>query len=176
MCETEKQWFAIRVTYHRELKFQKALDAAGFRTFVPMCMKKTVRDGIEKTETVPAVNNLCFVRTTRAEFNDFLAGCGPSCPARYIWDRASRQPIVVPEKAMDDFIKICGTMHEDLVYLTRVSSKLRLGQRVRVCSGPFEGVEGIVVRIRRSRRIMVELPGMLAVATTYVSPENVVPV
>ena len=35
-----------------------------------------------------------------------------------------------------------------------------------------KGVEGKVVRIRKSRRVLVELPGMLAVATTYIDPVN----
>ena len=143
-----------------------------------MTKKRLSRESLSILSIIYVFKNskLADSKCQTSEFDNYLAGCGPACPARYIWDRATRQPIVVPEKAMDDFIRICGTMHEDLVYLTRVSSKLRLGQRVRVCSGPFEGVEGVVVRIRRSRRIMVELPGMLAVATTYVSPENVIPV
>ena len=37
-----------------------------------------------------------------------------------------------------------------------------------VKDGPFKGVQGTVVRIRKSRRIMVEIPGMLAVASAYV--------
>ena len=63
-------------------------------------------------------------------------------------------------------------MDEDLVYLTEISQKLRDGQRVRVISGPFAGVEGKVVRIRKSRRILVEIPGMLAVASTYLPLEK----
>jgi transcription antitermination factor NusG len=43
---------------------------------------------------------------------------------------------------------------------------------VRVKKGPFEGVEGTVIRVKRSRRVMVELPGMLAIATTFVKPEE----
>jgi transcription antitermination factor NusG len=41
-----------------------------------------------------------------------------------------------------------------------------------VKSGPFEGVEGTVIRVKRSRRVMVELPGMFAIATTFVKPEE----
>jgi transcription antitermination factor NusG len=62
-------------------------------------------------------------------------------------------------------------MDEDLIYLTQINPKLREGQTVRVRNGSFAGVEGRIVRIRKSRRIMVEIPGMLAVATTYVRPE-----
>ena len=38
--------------------------------------------------------------------------------------------------------------------------------------GPFKGVEGVVVRVKKSRRVVVELPGMLAVATTYIQPTD----
>ena len=69
---------------------------------------------------------------------------------------------------MEDFIRVSEARYEDIVYLLDVSSKLRAGQKVRVKSGPFAGVEGTVVRVKRSRRVMVELPGMLAVATSYI--------
>jgi transcription antitermination factor NusG len=73
---------------------------------------------------------------------------------------------------MEDFIKVSLVMSDDILYLRDITSKLREGQKVRVIDGPFKGVEGTVVRIKRSRRIVVELPGMLAIATTYVSPQQ----
>jgi hypothetical protein len=72
---------------------------------------------------------------------------------------------------MNDFIAVSSTLDEDLIYITEITSKLREGQTVKVNEGPFKGIEGKVVRIRKSRRILVELPGMLAVATTYIQPE-----
>jgi transcription antitermination factor NusG len=41
-----------------------------------------------------------------------------------------------------------------------------------VLEGPFAGVEGTVIRVKRSRRVMVELPGMLAIATTYIPAQD----
>jgi hypothetical protein len=73
---------------------------------------------------------------------------------------------------MNDFMRVSSTLDEDLIYSTEITGKLREGQTVKVKEGPFEGVEGKVVRIRKSRRILVELPGMLAVATTYIAPEK----
>ena len=67
-------------------------------------------------------------------------------------------------------------MLEDTIYLNEVNSKLREGQKVKVVDGPFKGIEGKIVRIRKSRRVMVELPGMLAIATTYVPNEFIEPV
>lgn len=170
--EAQKKWHAIRVTYSRELKFKAWLEEAGFETFVPMCRKKIEKNGRKQTVTVPAVANLCFVRTSRAELKKFMDDLGEACPARFIWDKATRNPLVVPDKPMEDFMKISLSMSDEVLYLKEISEKLREGQKVRVTDGPFKGVEGVVVRIRKSRRVMVELPGMFAITTNFIPLQN----
>ena len=166
-------WYVLRVSYSRELKVKALLDQRGVRTFVPMIWRKNTEDGKTERKLVPAVGNLCFVRWTRPDIDDFIRGYGDSSPVHYYWDRTSGCPMTVPEKAMEDFIKVSSSLDEDLIYITQISDKLREGQSVKVKHGPFAGVRGKIVRIRKSRRIMVELPGMLAVVSTYVKPENV---
>lgn len=165
-------WFAIRVTYSRELKFQQQLREAGFETFVPMQKKKIERDGNKKEILVPAVSNLCFVNAEKSQLDEFFKELGEVSPARYIWDKATRKPIVVPDKAMQDFIHVTKLMADEVMYLTEITSKLAKGQRVRVVNGPFKGVEGVVLRVKKSRRVVVDLPGMLAVATEFVAPSD----
>lgn len=165
-------WFALRVTYGRELKFQKSLQEASFETFVPMKKKKFEKEGKEYTKIVPAVSNLCFVNSEKGALDAFLNNQGPDNIARYIWDRATGNPAIVPQKAMESFIKVCSVMSDDVLYINEISPKLQAGTKVRVLEGPFKGVEGTVARIKRSRRVVVELPGMLAVATTYVEPQS----
>lgn len=165
-------WYAIRVTYGREMKFQVLLNEAGFETFIPMTVKKIDRNGRKEIINAPAVSNLCFVRGEQQDLYEYFRSFGEACPARFIWDRATREPIIVPTKAMEDFITVSCAMLDDAIYLTEISSKLREGNLVRVLEGPFAGVEGRVVRIRRSRRILVELPGMLAVAATFIPSDN----
>lgn len=182
-------WYALRVSYSRELKVQKALDALGVKTFVPMMWKRCpvkpgmTKPGMTKPATttsagnsdrklVPAVGNLCFAYSTRTALEDFIRGYGEASPVHFYWDRTANRPLTVPDKAMNDFITVASTLDEDIVYVTEISAKLREGQTVMVKDGPFKGVEGKVVRIRKSRRVLVELPGMLAVATTYIDPVN----
>ena len=165
-------WYALRVTYGRELKFQQRLSEAGFETFVPMKRKEVLKDGKKITLVVPAVSNLLFVNTLKCELDEFMRGLGDSCNAHYIWDKATGRPAVVPDKPMGDFIHVCDVMSDEVMYLKEISAKLREGQKVKVLEGPFKGIEGIVVRIKRSRRVVVELPGMLAVATAYISPKE----
>ena len=162
-------WYALRVSYSRELKIQAQLQAAGVRTFVPMMWRRG-QDKVKKL--VPAVTNLCFVHWTQADIESYIRGFGDSSPVHFYWDRTSSSRLVVPDKAMEDFIKVSSSMDEDLIYITEITEKLREGQTVRVVAGPFKGVEGKVVRIRKSRRVLVELPGMLAVATTFVNPSS----
>ena len=167
-----KQWHAIRVTYSRELKFQSVLEEAGYETFIPMVEKKFDVSGKKFTKVVPAISNLCFVRAEQQDLYEFFKSLGEASPARFIWDKSTREPIVVNEKAMQDFIKVSKAMLADTVYLNEVSSKLREGQMVRIKAGAFAGVEGRIVRIRKSRRILVELQGMLAVAATCIPTDD----
>ena len=169
-------WYALRVSYSRELKVRDKLNELGVKTFVPMMWRRCpVKPGMTKGKPsrrlVPAVGNLCFAYSTRAELEDFIRGYGETSPVHFYWDRTANKPLTVPEKAMNDFIAVSSTLDEDLIYITEITSKLREGQTVKVKEGPFKGIEGKVVRIRKSRRILVELPGMLAVATTYIQPE-----
>lgn len=166
-------WYVLRVSYSRELKIKELLDEKGVQAFVPMMWRKRTVDGKAEKRLVPAVNNLCFVRWTKPSIDNFIKGYGENSPVHYYWDRTCGRPLTVQDKAMDDFMKVSSSMDEDLIYLTEISEKLREGQPVKVRSGPFAGVEGRIVRIRKSRRVMVELPGMLAVASTYVKPEDV---
>ena len=164
-------WYVLRVSYSRELKIKALLDEKGIQTFVPMIWRKREVGGKTEKKLAPAVSNLCFVRWHRPGIDSFIRGYGDNSPVHYYWDRTTTGPLMVPDKPMEDFIKVASSMDEDLIYITEISGKLKEGQTVKVKDGPFKGVEGKIVRIRKSRRILVELPGMLAVASTYVAPE-----
>lgn len=69
-------WFALRVTYGRELKFKKLLVDAGFQCFVPMRRKKIEKNGRHEVVTVPAVSNLCFVNTEKPLMDEFMHSFG----------------------------------------------------------------------------------------------------
>ncbi len=43
-------------------------------------------------------------------------------------------------------------------------------RRVMVADGPFAGVEGVIMRIRRNKHVVVQLQGLAAVAITFVPP------
>ena len=161
-------WYVLRATYSREMKVCEDLGKMGVRTFVPMMWKKKVVDGKEVKVLVPAVGSMCFVYWTKDGIDGYIRGFGGNSPVHYYWDRIEGRPLTISDKAMDDFIAVASSADEDLIYMTEISDRLREGEKVMVKDGPFKGVQGTVVRNRKSRRIMVEIPGMLAVASAYV--------
>ena len=168
----ETLWYAVRVSYGRVLKFCAGLKEDGIETFVPMTRKEVVKNGKTVSLSVPAISNLCFVHTTRKLLEERMLLMGEKRYAHFIWNVHTRQPIVVPDKAMEDFMHICDVMSDETLYLKDITSKLHEGQKVRVTDGPFKGIEGTVLRIKRSRRVVVDFPGLLAVATSYIDPRN----
>lgn len=165
-------WYAVRVSYGRVLKFSAGLESAGIEHFVPMCVKKVERDGKKVSVIVPAVSNLCFVHSSKSLIDEYFISLGEARNAHFIWDKATRNPIVVNDKSMQDFMQISRVMSDDILYLKDVADKLRAGQKVRVIDGPFKGVKGTVLRVKRSRRVVVDFPGLLAIATTYIDPRD----
>ena len=166
------KWYAVRVSYGRVLKFCASLKEDGVEHFIPMCTRKIERNGKRITVKVPAVSNLCFVHTTKDALRSIFEDMGEVRFASFFWDKATREPIVVSDKAMADFMQISRVMADEALYLQDISAKLQAGQKVRVLEGPFKGVEGTVIRVKRSRRVVVDFPGLLAIATTFIDPRD----
>ena len=176
----KKLWYAIRVTYNRELKVKEELDARGIKSFVPMQYRREERNGVMVKRLVPSVHNLIFINLTPSEMKEYRETT--AMPIRYIMDRETSKPITVPDHQMENFIRVAGTYEEKLIYLNpepgTYEEKLiylnpepgdfSQGERVRIIGGPFEGAEGVFVRIKRDRRVLINIPGVVAVATTHV--------
>ena len=162
----KKVWYAIRVTYNRELKVKAELDARGITNFVPMQYRREERKGVMVNRLVPSVHNLIFINITPSGMREYRETT--AMPIRYIMDREHHKPITVPNHEMENFIRVAGTYKEDLIYLNPEPGDFSEGERVRILGGEFEGAEGIFVRIKRDRRVLINIPGVVAVATTHV--------
>ena len=171
-CREDDGWFVLRVTYCRELKLQVKLNNLGIRSFVPMLSISEEKDGKIFRKKVAAVNNLIFVYSTRGKIEDYMFSEGDRQMTHFIWDKTTGRPLMVPIKQMEDFIRISTESADDVIYLSKISEKLRGGAKVKVKTGPFAGVAGTVVRLRKSRRVLVELPGIFAVASAYIPIED----
>ena len=168
-------WYAVRVTYSRELALKEYLDGECIENFIPMHYEYIVKNERRVRKLVPAVHNLVFIRSSRERIDRIKDEMGMTLPIRYIMDRESRQPIVVPTSQMRSFMAVAGSYDQQLVYLEPSAVAFRKGQRVRVTGGIFAGVEGEFIRVKNDRRVMVAIQGVMAVATTYIHPSLIEP-
>ena len=109
-----------------------------------------------------------FVRELKRLYNDalmFYAEPGTSAPAR------------VKDKEMEMFILVCRTPAEYLKFFDEdFLSKCKVGQKVRVTGGIYEGAEGYIKRIKKDRRLLVRIEGVAVVATGFIPPSLLEPV
>ena len=167
----KKLWYAIRVTYNRELKVKEELDERGITNFVPMQYRREERGGVMVKRLVPSIHNLIFICLTPTEMKEYRQTT--AMPIRYMMNRETRKPITVPDREMENFIKVAGTYEEKLIYLNPEPGDFSKGERVRIIGGMFAGAEGVFVRIKGDRRVVVNIEGLVAVATTFVHPSMI---
>ena len=166
-----KVWYAIRVTYNRELKVKEDLDSRGITNFVPMQYRREERNGVMVKRLVPSVHNLIFIHITPSDMKEYKMTT--DLPIRYIMNRETHKPIIVPSREMENFIKVAGTYNEKLIYLNPDPGDFAKGERVRIIGGAFAGAEGVFVRVKGDRRVIVNVEGLVAVATTFVHPSMI---
>ena len=171
--EEELLWFAMSSPYRRELKARDFLISKNVECFVPMRYAMTEkRNGRKCRQLVPAVHNLIFVHTTRERIKQLKQGVD-FLQYRTRPENGKNIPITVPHRDMQQFIAITEKNNEELIYLTPGEIDLKKGTRVRVHGGPFDGTTGIFIKIRgkRSKRVVIEIEGLTAVALAEITPD-----
>lgn len=172
----EVAWYVLRVTYQREITASKALEELQIEHYVP-----TVRTRIRNEKgisigwkTEPLIHNYIFIndsydnilrlKQTKLDYLRFVMGKGK--------DGLLSEPQYVPDKQMSDFMKVVRTMGFKPV---DPDIDLRKGDKVRILTGPFEGVEGIYVRMpnRHEKRVVIKIEGIAAVATVALNASDV---
>jgi transcription antitermination factor NusG len=172
MCGDPKTWFPMRVTYSREMKVKAELDRLGIESFVPMTYK--VRDADTDQphrELVPAINNLIFVRSTQERISHLKSSNEVLEPLRYMIDQTAQQPhtiMTVPDRQMQNFMRVASKTDDSVMFLDDESVVGKEGKRVIITSGAFEGVTGVIRRVKRCKRVVVEIEGVASVAIAFI--------
>ena len=171
--ENAPVWFAMSAPYRRELKAKEFLDKKSVECFVPM--KQALiekRNGVKSRQMVPAIHNIIFVHTTRERIRELKQGVNfLQYHTRPV--AGKNIPIIVPDRQMQQFIAVTATANEEITYLRPEELDIRQGTKVRVHGGVFDGTEGYFVKVqgKRSRRVVILIEGITAVALTEISTD-----
>jgi transcription antitermination factor NusG len=133
-------------------------------------------------ELKPAINNLIFVHSTRAIITEMKMTRRELAPLRYIMqpmlgaDKYTERPIVVvPDKQMEDFIRVASVTDDRVFYMENLDFVGKPGQRVKVVEGEFAGVEGVVKRVKKNKCVVVQIENVAAVAIAFIPSAFILP-
>ena len=175
MCGDPKTWFPMRVTYQREMKVKAELDRLGIENFVPMRYKvmESQNDGDSELRRVlvPAISNLIFVRSTQERLSELKRRNEVLEPLRYMMDRTAacgHTIMTVADREMENFMRVASRTDDSVMFLDDESVVGKEGKRVEIMGGVFEGVTGVIRRVKRCKRVVVEIEGVASVAIAWV--------
>ncbi len=167
--DTDVHWYVLRVTYQRELSTQEQLNKMGINNFVPtLKIRKRNSQGRFYWIREVAVHNYVFVQTSKQMIDRLKHQTLPHL--RYIMRNVNgeRRIMTVPEREMQNFIAVAGNAEEHIRFLPPEEVMLAEGDRVRILGGPFEGVEGNLIKTSKGKRtaVVIRIEGIAAVVTT----------
>ncbi len=172
MCSDPKVWFPMRVTYQREMKVKAELDRLEIETFVPMTYKLVNTDTENpRCELMPAINNLIFVHSTQERISLLKSKNEVLEPLRYMMDHTAEEThtiMTVPDRQMENFMRVSSKTDNSVMFLDNDCVVGKEGKHVLITGGAFEGVTGVIRRVKRCKRVVVELKGIACVAIAFV--------
>ncbi len=181
-------WYAMSSPYGREQKVADLLTAKQDVTpFLPLERVERIvgqKNCVRKVSYRPVIRNLLFVNATEQRMRDLKKEHNTLLQFK-VRPRLDGgfEPIIVPDKQMEDFIAIYeNTDHDKLEFYDPDEIDLRPNAKVVIQDGIFAGKEGYYQQVRskvtkkgmKAKRFVVKIDGFLACAAvlaecTYVS-------
>lgn len=172
--EKTEQWYVMRDLKRansREHAYEQ-LQGKGFTVFTPKVWKIVVRQGKRVRLQVPCVPNLLFVYSNREQLDPVVE---KTPTLQYYYQRHGWcAPMLVPNAEMTRFIHAAEATDTGRFYLPSEITPRMKNRCIRIIGGPFDGYEGTLITTRGSKvkRLLVEIPGLLAVSVE-VNPEYI---
>ena len=173
----DAHWYALKVFYGKAPLLRDELTRAGIETYYPVLANGK-----------PYVQSLLFVRCREQEIVRFHSDSASGSIFSIYTHRQKRRrlydgevaerivPAPIDDREMAVFMLVTSASPDSYEILGPDEPKYHCGQLVRVLGGPFEGLVGRVKRIKKDRRLVVAITGVIAVATVHIDPrllENV---
>lgn len=156
MAEAQLYWYAARTRDKHELSIRDRLVEMGITHFLPTRVEvrqlKTRRRSVE----VPVVRNLIFVNATKQEAIDLANQYG--IPLFYIQDRVKRSMLVIPDKQMQDFMRVFEVVPDALL---EEMERMVPGERVKIMKGDLAGIEGRITSDANQTYVVIQLHDLL---------------
>lgn len=149
MDPAASSWYVARTRHGAEIGVRNRLSALGVENFVPTRRRKASRG---RTAEEALLTCLVFLKATRSQALDLIHFQGVK--ADYMFDCATHRMMVVPDKQMEDFMRVFELSPTEGGLIDK---PLSVGERVRVTRGVLKGVEGYVLELQGKIYVVVSL-------------------
>jgi transcription antitermination factor NusG len=157
MLEKDKKWYVGRTRARQEKKIKLRLNDLGVENYIPLRRETRIYAGGRRRQVdVPLLPNLMFIRVVPDERFALLSQLG-GLWMQYVVDRFTGSSMVVPDKQVEDFIRLVESRDATL---SVEDLHLRKGDRVCVKDGAFAGLEGECLELRGKTRVIVRIEGL----------------
>ena len=141
------QWYALYLRSRYEKKVAIELERKGIEQFLPLIEEVHVWSDRKKKVMEPLFRGYIFVRTDLRDRETILRTNGV---VRIVGIR--NKPSRIPELHIDWLRRVVGQSKG-----VERGKYLEVGERVRIISGPFMGIEGIISRVKGISRVIVPI-------------------
>ncbi len=160
-------WFVMRdlTRANASRPAWKELTDAGLRVFTPMVWKIRKRGVRTERYKAPAIHDLLFVDSTRAELDPEVARRA-TLQYRFVRGGAHGEAMTVNDSEMERFIRATTSTDNPKFFMPSEITPSMIGKQVLIVGGPLDGMTGHLLSVKgmRTKRLIVELPGMLTSA------------
>ena len=200
--QIKEHWYAIKVFYNKvfqmedilshlqletylavrkvQLKGQEHLSAARKLASVPPGHRpdpRYIQEGPVIYERVPLVSSLMFVKASEEQIQEVDRRLRNELDSTRLLGYIYKTPdwksfAVIPENQMLSFRLVTQNGAEGLEFFSAEEPVFLKGDKVRVTSGPLKGSEGYIRRIKKDRRLLVVIQGVIAVAASYIPKDQ----
>ncbi len=144
----EEKWYAVYTKPRWEKKVQKEFDQLNITNYLPLVTKVKQWSDRKKKVEEPLINSYIFVKIAKKDYYNVLNVNGA---LKYITFQGKAVPI--PEKQIEALHKLI----ENRVEFSVSSEQFQKGKRITIQEGNFKGLEGEIVNVKGSDRLVVRI-------------------
>lgn len=166
--DEEVRWFALRAFWNKTEALMREVRDAGYRTYYAMKTEERIKSEKLDYEDVPLIPALFFVQCPVDWLLDFKQ---KHYSQLYIYtDVPGGKPAPIRDKEMEMFIMVTSKQNGGCTveYLGEPKPQYVQGDLVRVIDGIYKGAEGVIVRIKKDRKLVVAISGVAVVAISHI--------
>jgi transcription antitermination factor NusG len=156
-------WYALSLRSRYEKKSYELLCEKGVDAYLPLIEEVHVWSDRKKKVLEPLFRGYMFVRTDLRNRVEILLTDGV---VRFV--SIGNHLTAIPENQME-WVRLASREPSKV----RREPYLTMGERVRVKEGPLQGVEGVIVRVKASCRIVLAVGCVAQAFSVDVAPEAV---